>query len=179
MSRFQGDDLLALGVVELLNFVNRGECDGAIVSLFWPFDDARCKPLHADLSLSLPNVRLEGRGWPASWPEKRRSVHRSLRDALDEQFVRVVEGEKPILPTRPGWKRRDFAHLSPVEAATVTAMRLTFDEVLGSAVGCRMRLGICRTCGVFHTLGRLGRPSHFCNDEHKGDYRHTKEFKKT
>ena len=112
MSRFQGDDLLALGVGELLNFVNRGECDGAIVSLFWPFDDARCEPLHADLSLSLPNVRLEGRGWPASWPEKRRSVHRSLRDALDEQFVRVVEGEKPILPTRPGWKRRDFAHLS-------------------------------------------------------------------
>lgn len=179
MPRFQGDVLL-VGLDELLNFVNLGECDGGVVSLFWPFDDARYKPIHWDVSLSLPNIRARRGGWPQLWPATPQSVHRALRRALHEQLVRMVKGEKPILPTCPGWTRRSVARLSPVEAATVTAVRYAFDDVIASALDGGLCFRSCKTCSLFFAEGHEpGRPSDFCSEEHRGEYRHTGAFKKT
>ncbi|MEQ1908019.1 MAG: hypothetical protein ABMA15_04310 [Vicinamibacterales bacterium] len=179
MPRLQDDDLLGLGLAELLNFVNTGQCDGGVVSLFWPFDDARYKPRYSDVSLSLPNLKAGRRGWPELWPSTTQPVHRALRRALDDQLARVVKGKKPVLPTQPGWTRRSFVHLSPIEAATVTAMRCAFDDVLGSASLAEMGVSRCAMCTLFFAAGReAGRPSHFCTQEHRDESRHTDAFKK-
>lgn len=180
MSRFQDDGLLSLGLAELLNFVNTGQCDGGVVSLFWPFDDVRYKPRYSDVSLSLPNLNAAGRGgWPQFWPSTTQPVHRALRRALNAQLARIVKGEKPILPTQSGWTQRGFARLSPIEAATVTAMRCAFDDVLGSASLADMRVSRCEMCALFYVAGReAGRPSHFCTQEHRDESRHTDAFKK-
>ena len=179
MPRLQDDDLLGLGLAELLNFVNTGQCDGGVVSLFWPFDDARYRPRCSDVSLSLPKLKAGRRGWPEFWPSTTRPVHGALRRALHDQLARVVKGEKPILPTESGWTRRRFARLSPIEAATVTAMRCAFDDVLGSASLADMRVSRCTMCMLFYAAGReAGRPSHFCTEEHRDESRHTDAFKK-
>ncbi len=89
MSRFQRDDLLSLAVVELLSFVNLGHCEGGVVSLFWPFDDVRYKPIYANVSQSLPNIGEARKGWPARWPPRRgRSIGRY---------------ELPFAPSFAGW----------------------------------------------------------------------------
>jgi hypothetical protein len=178
MARLQDDDLLGLGLAELLNFVNTGQCDGGVISLFWPFDGVRYKPLYADVSRSLPNLKARQRGWPHVWPSTLHPVHRALWRALHEQLARVVNGEKLILPTWVGWTRRSFARLSPVEAATVAAMRCAFDEVLGSDSLADMRVSRCKMCTLFYAAGsEAGRPSHFCTEEHRDDYRGTDAFK--
>lgn len=179
MARLQDDDLFALGLAELLNFVNRGECDGGVVSLFWPFDDLRYKPLYADVSRSLPNLKAKQKGWPAVWPSTFQPVHRALWRALDDQLARVVNGEELILPTWVGWTRRSFGRLSPIESATVTAMRYAFDDMLGSASLTEMRVRRCTTCALLYAAGSgAGRPSHFCTEEHRDDHRGTDAFKR-
>ncbi len=179
MWRFQGDDLLGLGFAELVNFVNLDKCDGAVVSLFWPFDDTRYRPIYLDVSLSLPNARVSHRGWPHLWPATPQMVHHLLSRALRDQLARMAGGKKPLLPTSPGWTRRSVARLSPVEAATVTAMRCAFDDVLASAFEGRIRIRPCKTCGLFFIVGgEPGRPADFCDKEHRADYRGTEVFKK-
>ena len=180
MWRFQDVDLLGIAVAELVNFVNSGKCEGAVVSLFWPFHDNRYKRIYLDVSRSLPNVRASGRGWPHRWPATAQSVHRSLRRALREQLVRVAEGQKPLLPTSPGWTPRNFARLSPVEAATVTAMHCAFDDALGVVFEDHIRIRPCKRCGLFYFVGgEPGRPPDFCDKEHRVAYRGTAMFKKS
>lgn len=119
---------------ELFNFVNLGECEGAVVSLIWPFDDIRHRPLFLDVSRSLSNISASRAGWPRRWPRKVWPEHVSFQLALRAQLERMAAGMSPELPISPGWTRRGMGSLPATEAATLTAVRAAFDEVLRAAM---------------------------------------------
>ncbi len=178
MSRFQGDDLLQMILGELFNFVNLGECEGAVVSLIWPFDDIRHRPLFLDVSRSLSNMSASRAGWPRRWPRKVWPEHVSLQLALRAQLERMAAGMSPELPIWPGWTRRGMGSLPATEAATLTAVRAAFDEVLRAAMEDEFAVSRCKDCGGFFLpSGGRGRPPHFCNSRHAEEYRKTPAFK--
>ena len=141
----QGSDPVELETA-LLNFVNLGWCELAVPSFF-------------------------GHRWILVSIDTDLPLERALKRAFGRQVEAFVDGQVPSIPTRPRWRKKDMAAVSPERLGQVIWVWRLLDQALASlAAGTYIsHLARCRHCrAIFATdKNKTGRPRHFCTDDHR------------
>jgi len=158
--------LFMCSLVELLSFVNTGECSGLFMSMIWPFVDGRWA--HLDKNPDPAEQQAKAFRGPRSWPDRRRRVHETLRDALRAQLQKISSKQAVSIPTQPMWTRKMFARLNGVDAAITVGIWRWFDDVLRYLGDANWKIRQCDHCGIFHLPKNFrGATAHYCSPQHR------------